>query len=352
MSTEPCSHDSEPDLQIRMKPVMKRERSPTPPSPTTRDLNPDEALDIMIRRQSQSSEAMLVRLENKLGSQLSALTETIGNFQPNLMGIDQRLRVLERKPVQSDPRIDRIELQLQALQQQMQQGPSSHAVGLHERHQANSQSPAHEHRVPPAVHDSEVDFNHLILGGWKEDTRKAVIERETGVFTGTWSAEDSAIISRVEVYGKRHQICHLYLSHLPFQQAKSRFFDLRQKYNEKHPCSSGQMIWMSASKTLARRFRDKATRTSLQRLTSLCDGNPDLINNLDTDWSKQIIWLRDVRVAAGVQKDLRADPEHRVIHRRDGLDGEDHITFHYNISLLSKEVGKTAADVEASLQSD
>ena len=129
----PDSDDDHMKDVARHTQIAKRERSPTPPGSIEQELSPDAALDALIARRNQRSDASEViptwfddfsrRLEGKIGSQLSLMTDAFKGFQSTVGGLDARLAALEQKQPadNNDPRVDQLIQQVADLQQKLLQ---------------------------------------------------------------------------------------------------------------------------------------------------------------------------------------------------------------------------------------
>ena len=100
---------------------------------------------------------------------------------------------------------------------------------------------------------------------------------------------------------------------------------------------------------MERRAKNKATGIALEQLKAVAKNNHDVLNTLDTDWAKQIVWLMDTRVAAGTPSMLLPHAAHRVItaHPRD--EHGDTFSFSYNVTALSELLKLPAGEVEVQL---
>ena len=83
----------------------------------------------------------------------------------------------------------------------------------------------------------------------------------------------------------------------------------------------------------------------LQKLLGTTD--PEII---ETDWTRQIIWYKDMRVAAGTIVAVRAKEDARVVSVSSG-NGDDTCHYYYNITALAQTSGTDTGAVETALHS-
>ena len=194
---------------------------------------------------------------------------------------------------------------------------------------------------------ADTDFNHLVLGGWPEDTRRKIVESDTWEVCRRF---ENVNIERVTVSGSRAHVSHVYLPALDVQEARTRFYDLQEKHSKKvQSKAGGEPLWISPSRTAARRAKNRATRDALMKLQKLLGTtDPELI---ETDWTRQIIWHKDLRVAAGTIVAMRARTDARVVAVSSGS-GDDACHYYYSITALAETSGINPGAVETALHSD
>ena len=326
----PVAHGAVPATQI-----VKRERSVSPD-------NADERLEAMLRaRGSEVEPAWVSRLQQNIGEQIE---QAVGSLA-------QRIAVLENKP--SDPRIDDMAAQIADLRRRLDQQPASSSNATAVAPPGSGQGLPNA--IPLNQHQSstqDMDFNHLLVGGWNRDTVKHIIDRDMLHFTAQWSPAHAVDITKTVIWSKRASTSHIYLRPLPVDEARERYYAIREAVNEKFACSTGVLMWITPSKSLARRMKNKSTRFAIEKINILCSARQDVLSTLDADWTRQIIWLHDARVASANAAALLAPPQARVVAlTRKNEQGED-LQFHFNVTALSALVGIGLQDCEAALHTD
>ena len=333
--------------------VVKRERSASPRREMEAargtggdaDFDPDKRLDAMIRAH-ESEPAWMQSFQRHIGGQIGQLTEAVVSFQHNLTSMNSRLSVLESRSATPDPRVDALAQQVGELRRLIQANPGEDVT----RERTHTQHGPE--RRPQHVLSPDTDYNHILCGGWQSDVLRSVVEGDTLTFTRGWQPRHTQAIDRVVVFGRRPRTSHVHLHVLPHEEAKKRFFELRDLYNETATCSSGSMIWMTASKTMERRLKNRATKKAQTCITELCSASSDMRDSMDCDWARQIIWVRDARVAAGSLKALNRDPGDTTVLRTFRGEDDESLTFHFNLTALSKLLGAPEKDIEVKVQSD
>ena len=179
-----------------------------------------------------------------------------------------------------------------------------------------------------------------------------MVEADTWEYIRSWKPEHSSVVQKVIVYGRRAKVSHIYLQPIPFEESRMRFYAIKDAHNEKSTCSSGNAIWVTPSKSQAQRRRNRATRFAVNLPKKLCASRDDLIESMDFDMVKQIVWIQDRRVASGIRSGLREAADAKVVARRGRDDQGEELTFHFSVANLSHVLGMPEGDVEASLQTD
>ena len=350
----PIVSDSDDEMALAERPgvVVKRERSPSPA--------PDVLLDRMLNQRAEASLAnpasvplWVERIERNIGGQLGQLTEAIAGFHTTVGGMDRRLLALEERPPPTDPRVDRLVEQMEGIQRQLQSGhPAASRAYQHEPPGDAADPPPGLRNYMGVPQGQDKNFSHLVLGGWPLDTPRGVLDADAWSFIRTWQVADAEQVDKVVVYGRRAQVAHVLLKTMPYEEAKERYYRLREAYNEKYQCQPGDLLWLSPSKPLAARLRNKATKAARDKLELLCGGNQVAKDSVDTDWGKQIVWLRDTRVAAGNAASLLAATGSRVVVRRWRAEQGEDMLFHFNVSAIASILESPEGEVETNLQTD
>ena len=324
--------------EARQAQLVKRERSPSPDA--------DRELERRLAAHAAGAEVepvWLSRFESRVGSQLVNLTEAVTSFQGNLQNIDRRLTAVESQP-HRDPRVDTLLVQMEELQRNL----AAQAGGSREVRPAMPM----QQRGPSLDAHPEVDYSHIIFGGWHIDTPRGQIDQDAWTFVRTWQQEHSRHVERLVVYGRRARTAHVYMKESAVEEARNRFYEIRDSYNERVRCHSGAFIWVSPSKSLARRQKNRATKHATDKLAELFRQRQDLLSTLDTDWARQIIWIQDRRVATGTVNTLNSATTDRTVHRNWRDERGENLPFHFNISAISTMMGVPEQDVETRIQSD
>lgn len=333
--------------------------------------DPDEQLEQLLRKQrTQELEAVPAWAETIISMQHN-MSLQLSDMGKGYHGFDGRIRQLEAENV--GERMKNMEGQVKELVEAVNSmrsqsasqrfadpgGETSGQPGVPSRpvHPPPlPESENHQHTSPKSsmttsspTGSSETDFNHIVAGGWPEDTRRGVIDGDTWHICEQFGP--NVKINRVVVYGSRANTSHIYLCPLPEQEARERFYSLQQEHSGKfHSNVGGKPIWLSPSRTPERRAKNRSTRETLNRLQAVLQSdNPD---DLEVEWSRQLIWYKDRRIATGKLGDIRSSSQDRVVHIH--IPASNHSQeaghFYVNVTLLAALTGKTASDVEVRVQ--
>ena len=151
----------------------------------------------------------------------------------------------------------------------------------------------------------------MVLGGWPKDSARRTIEEDSWEVLRRMT---EITVQKLAVYGKRASTSHAYLPPLPPSEARTRFYELQKKYEKIITPTGGVPLWLSPSRPLEIRMKNKATRYAWRKLQSVCDmkeANPTQITSDDVDWSRQIVWLKERRVLAPSVHQLNIQPHER-----------------------------------------
>ena len=309
----------------------------------------DVTLARLLERHAAQQPPWALALSNSLTEQVSKLSESVS-------GLHTRLTESERK---GGEQIANLQEQLDEMREEVR---SLQNRG-HQRTEPTSA--AGSDRAPPlppratgpvrrsfgqhAMDQNEVDYNHMVLGGWARDTIRRTIESETWVLLGQMSEIRP---DKVVIYGKRASTSHVYLPALPTEEAKARFYELQTKYDKTVACSSGDKIWLSPSRSVERRLRNRATRFAWERISTVCALSAQHLAAPgidDVDWNRQVIWLGERRVLAPTQAllFLQSDDRHTTVDYRD--DSGITTRFFINLSLLQAKTGRPLEIIEPRL---
>ncbi|OLP99350.1 hypothetical protein AK812_SmicGene18103 [Symbiodinium microadriaticum] len=198
----------------------------------------------------------------------------------------------------------------------------------------------------PSSADDDTDYNHVVVGGWEEDTVKRQIQQDLGKLLATFTIEYKRAISKDIIYGPRACTAHLYLHPLEPVQARDRFYALQAAYNKTVRTASGNEMWLSPSRSPERRFQNRITGVAGKLILALW---PEGIQTpvLEYNYRQQIVWAEGVRVAAASQDHLRAKSSHKLGTTELSDASGQGASYHFNISALSRLTGLDDASEDA-----
>ncbi|CAE7831901.1 unnamed protein product [Symbiodinium sp. CCMP2592] len=307
------------------------------------------------------------------------IAEQFGQFSGLISGFNQRLMRLEEDA--SPQRLHRMEEKLVTLETALQEIKDQ---GLPRPTQAASRDRALPHhtaapitglpdyprkddqqhhpffeagRVGPgmlgdsrdhaATHSYQTDYNHVIVGGWEDGTKRDVILKATS--TAIEQHHPPLEVDSLQVYGKRGSICHMYLKPSQAQTAYERYQSIRSQIHDKIPIDAnghGKM-WFTASKPKAVRMRNRRTMLAKSKLEQFLTQISSQLE-LDVEWSKGLIWLGNKRIAADTTHTLSASNGQYVIAMStDPTQAE--MVFHFNLTNISNMTGEEQCRIEAAL---
>ena len=333
--------------------------------------DPDEELEQLLRKQrTQDLQAVPAWAETIISMQHN-MSLQLSDMGKGFHGFDGRIRQLEAENV--GERMKTMEGQVkelvEAVSSMRRQSASQRFAdpgGEASGHLGEPSRPVHPPPLPGSENyqrtspkssmtpssptgSSETDFNHIVAGGWPEDTRRKVIDNDTWQICEQFGP--NVKINRVVVYGSRANTSHIYLCPLAEQEARERFYSLQQEHSGKFQSNvGGKPIWLSPSRTPERRAKNRSTRETLSRLQAVLQSdNPD---ELEVEWARQLIWYKDRRIATAKLGDIRSSSEDRVvrIHIPASNDSQEAGQFYVNVTLLAALTGKTASDIEVRVQ--
>ena len=208
---------------------------------------PAQAEDAMVPSEEameplDGAPAWAVALQRNLGSQLDKVLHQSEE-------LTTRVGHLEHRAMDDSARIQKLEEDMRLLKKAVESKEGNGACGSSPRSDPSTMfaSPGPGVCIPPPSHlRDESDFNHLILGGWDQDTRRALIEEEVQLFIQNFKLAD--VTARSYVVGKRAWTAHhpeTLLKPLPDRDARSRFFDLLPVVNKKMQLKNGKALWIS-----------------------------------------------------------------------------------------------------------
>ena len=321
------------------------------------DVDADAALDRMLaahRPQScpqDEAPAWALALNQNLSNQLQTLT------------------VLEHSRTTDTARISALEAELKQLREKVmteKSSPPTSSTGPNEVRGPHpdpwsSYQGARGAQIPPPTSfkapsfpipssgpgPDGTDWNHLVLGGWDTDTKKALIENSVREFLAQYPIDG---VLRVSVYGKRAKTAHLYLRHVALSEAKERFFNLLPRVNKKFALGNGALLWVSPSKPVETRMKNKLFGIGINKLlqATKLSLNSDQI---EVDWGMAVVWMSAKRVLAMEARDLHLAESDRGVRVR-----VRHETFEdacwFNLSAVSELMGVSVSDLEVTVQSD
>ena len=198
-----------------------------------------------------------------------------------------------------------------------------------------------------ATHTYQTDYNHIIVGGWEDGTKRDVILKATN--TAVQQHHPPLEVDSLQVYGKRGSICHMFLKPPQTQTAYERYQSIRSQIHDKIPIDTdghGNM-WFTASKPKAVRMRNRRTMLAKSKLEQFLTQISSQLE-LDVEWSKGLIWLGNKRIAADTAHTLSAsNGQHVIAMSTDPTQAE--MVFHFNLTNISNMTGEEQSRIEAAL---
>ena len=352
-----------------------RSRSPSPSKKPKRDASDAERLldELLDEHQKKNSKELVpswaVALQSSLDSKFAIVTEM-------MQGCHTRLAALESRSAQMvpDPRVDELAVKVEELtrlvasRQQPNTGskPADHntmgssgtkSLDAWANYTARTDMPAgsrssipppQQGYLPRITAEGDTDFNHVVAGGWDFDTPRRFIMADLENMQRKFTTPFDGYIERTVVYGQRAKVGHFYLTPVPQDVAADRFYRMQELFSNKFQTGSGSFIWLSPSRTPARRSMNRATRRASDFILSLWPGEPP--QQQEIGWSKQVIWQGPRRVAACSSSALYPGGSDKVATRT-FQDGDQATRFLFNLSALAALSGLSEADIEVQLQS-
>ena len=343
--------------------------------PHTGDDDPDKQLDRLLDEQD-GAPAWAVAMQASLDRNLLNISEMFG-------GVHSRLSVLEAANAAppSDPKVAELSKQVERLTKLVENRqfesapPSPPSASPTSRPYAQIPPPQFDpwsnyigkasnttegvprlNKAPaaprlPSSADDDTDYNHVVVGGWEEDTVKRQIQQDLGKLLATFTIEYKRAISKDIIYGPRACTAHLYLHPLEPVQARDRFYALQAAYNKTVRTASGNEMWLSPSRSPERRFQNRITGVAGKLILALW---PEGIQTpvLEYNYRQQIVWAEGVRVAAASQDHLRAKSSHKLGTTELSDASGQGASYHFNISALSRLTGLDEATVEIKLHEE
>ena len=324
-------------------------RSPSPGKRKAEEVDQVVPSDLQLVPGGASQEAPQWALA--LQSNFSVLNQNLSQKLDRVLvqneEMTDRVRHLEAKSDDDRVRLSKLEGELSALKQAIETGSRATSAPPSEPVSPPAWPRPPVMIPPPASLRDETDFSHLILGGWKLDTKRQIIEGDIQRFIQTFQPDG---VTKTAVYGKRDRIGHVWLQPLPDQQARSRFYELLPRANKRMHATGGDPIWISPSKPLAVRERNKLLRQGLDRVLrvmKLDHADPAV----ELDWSKGLLWLKDVRVMALWDRALLAQDQKTIsIRFSHGLSAPG--SCFYNLEALSRIGNRNPQELEAEMRSE
>jgi hypothetical protein len=322
----------------------------SPGQPTANQGTLDPAVVQLLAGMLQKTENTLVGKMDQMQASQQTVLETVDAHTAQIASIEARLQLIETKQSQQTPQdvppyVSQLQHEVKELTGQMHQLSRARAPSAppHSQHGANPAEPPRGHRAAsaPPLHSralsqpssSDVDWNHLVIGGWLTDTRRETVEAETKALVQAMGIQTDVL--EVIVYGRRASTSHVRLRALPDSEAKRRLLQLKADNLDKHTVhSSGKIAWLTQHKSAHKRFNNRATKYVKDTLQTLV--SPSSVDQFDVDWNRQILWLQDARVAASQAAALLApstDQLETLIYSDSR--SQDTITFHVNLTRIS-----------------
>ena len=326
--------------------------------------NPDLELDrLLAKRRMESSGDVptwagdLVSLQQNMVAQMAEMNRTLHGFQTRVENIESQQGPQRMANMEDQIReLKQLVMNMQQQQQQQQQSGGSQAKSAPHiplRFSMPTPPPPPRRENPPTAHHmfpnlaDDTDYNHIICGGWPEDSKRKIIEGDTWELCKQF---EGVIPEKVVVYGSRAQVSHIFLPSLDTLQARERFYQLQAKHSKKIQSKvGGEPIWMSPNRSPGRRAMNRGTQAALAKLRDVLGEQAS--DRIDTNYVKQIIWFGDRRVAATSGALVRAQGDERVVCVIVGEPMSEQHTFYFNVSVLAASLSKDVGLVEADLQS-
>ena len=334
------------------------------PSKRNAEEDPEAELNrLLAKRRTDTDDAppawaaSLIGLQQGMNAQLASLGRDVHSFHGRLEKLEssiapQRIEAMQEQINQLQSTISRLTNQPQA-----RASPSSRSGAADSRGQDYTRVPPPQPAADTGTsglssqqdvgsHTDDTDFNHIIVGGWPEDSKRKLVETETWAIVKRFEA--SVLVESVLVYGSRAHISHIYLAPLPLLQAKQRFYRLQEKHSKVvESKANGNLLWLSPKRTAARRAQNRGIRQVLGRLQSvLCIDDPEL---LESEEGRELIWYNDRRIAAPSLESLRAKQADKIVCIAIS-DGDERRHYYVNASVVATVAGKDLGQIEAALQ--
>ena len=339
------------------------------PSKRFKHVDPDRELDRMLQEQSMFPDHV-----NETNSLLRSLKDSVGQVGQLASVVTSLAKRVEQSEADNDKnnsRLDRMEHEISRLAGLLEQQPragvpprdqKTHPERERKPHTTASSSmtdPWARYRPPASPSqpvrpqdqaaasptkstggNDDTNYCHLVFGGWERDCRRAVIDGDMRPLIADMGLDNA----KLQIYGQRSSTAHYLLPEIGFQESKVRFYELQSRWSKERTTSKGVHIWIAPARTQARRHRNRMTRDGLTRIEAAV--GPDLVHEIETDWGRQLVWVKDRRVLATSQHDLFAEEDERtclVAYRENK--GET-LEYHINLTVLSGITGLTIAQLE------
>ncbi|CAE7274880.1 CBWD5, partial [Symbiodinium sp. KB8] len=333
----PADGDESPAKRHRAhmdQPANERRLVPaTEPEPTDAD---SELARLLAKKEMENTPSWALALSHSLTEQVTRIANNTIALQDQICDVDRRHQQRMAEIVkQSDDRAAELQQQLDEMKQDVK-ALKDRAVGS-----ADAAGPSTPFTT--RFGSDETDFNHMVLGGWPKDSARRTIEEDSWEVLRRMT---EITVQKLAVYGKRASTSHAYLPPLPPSEARTRFYELQKKYEKIITPTGGVPLWLSPSRPLEIRMKNKATRYAWRKLQSVCDmkeANPTQITSDDVDWSRQIVWLKERRVLAPSVHQLNIQPHERYTTITYHGDQGETARLVVNLSVL--EAGLTGQSV-------
>lgn len=334
---------------------------PEMPEPTDADA---ELARLLAKKEMETAPSWALALSNSLTEQVNRIAINTSALQDQIGDVDRRNQQRMAEIVkQSDERAAALQQQLddmkkdvKALQDRQVNSaqsarPVSKPPGLANPADAAPSAPSFFRPTTPFTRSGgdETDFNHIVLGGWPKDSARRTIEDDSWELLRRMT---EVTVQKLVIYGKRASTSHAYLPPLPPSEARTRFYELQQKYAKSITPAGGEPIWLSPSRPLETRMKNKATRYAWHKLQSICalkTTNPTQISSDDVDWSRQLIWLKDRRVLAATVPQLNMQPHERYTTLTYHGDQGETARLVVNLSVLEADTTQPINMIEPKL---
>ena len=349
--------DDEPDLESPSKRPVGSGEAPI----SGKELREILQMHMYEMRNAWSEErARVDRLEaktNKLGddfseaaNEISGMKEDVSNLKGRTVAVEQRLHEQGVQQNSQQRKLEEVITDLAKLKTDVQKTPScaskDHGMsGPPSREGADpwatyllrrgrddfvrNNRPYHGRNLTISEDDGMTDEEKrtLILGGWPQDTKKAIIEAESKTFLEHPSMQGLVDVAQATVYGPRRSVGSLkfeYRDNEDYKAVRERMWNVVKAVRtraEVFPSAKNQQnprpAWAAFVKTPEARKRtglvSQVRRVTIQLAIDCTDENgqpkhPESIvqDSFDCDWNNGTIWLGPRKLGSATHRQPRS----------------------------------------------